>query len=389
MSYRSGWSWCALACLLAGCGSQSGTQSKSGVAESQAVVAGRGSGPDGASAAGGNPSTSTAAGGSVPTIAPETDDEALSPEERAKQLLERGEFEKAIEAVEEAAKQDPKNRRLQYILVAYTHGLGQKKLLTANAAAWRQQCHVSAGHARRMAKEFAPLSADEREWLQVVMVDDARAFASEAKPEDAVTSLKEAVELGYSTLWSVDEDDSFKSIRKAEAYKTWRKWAEQQIAENLKKQALEELAAHKSFAFDYTLADPAGKPHKLSDLKGKIVLVDFSGTWHRPCQMNIPHLIALHKKYSEHGVEVVGLNYEIGSAEEAGARITNFVKEHGVTYPCLLGDEPTKDQIPDFEGFPTMLFIDRKGQVRLKHAGYTPQAVLEAVIETLLSEGKE
>jgi thioredoxin-related protein len=55
----------------------------------------------------------------------------------------------------------------------------------------------------------------------------------------------------------------------------------------------------------------------------------------------------------------------------------------------LIGDEPTKDQIPDFEGFPTMLFIDRKGQVRLKHVGYTPQAGLEAVIEALLAEGKE
>ena len=159
--------------------------------------------------------------------------------------------------------------------------------------------------------------------------------------------------------------------------------------ENLKKHALEDLAAHQSFDFDFTLADPEGKSHKLADLKGKIVLVDVWGTWCPPCRMEIPHLVAVHKKYGEQGVEVVGLNYEGGTVEEDGQKITEFVKANGVTYPCLIGDEPTKEQIPNFEGFPTMLFIDRAGKVRLKHVGYTPQAGLEAVIEALLSEDKK
>jgi thiol-disulfide isomerase/thioredoxin len=337
--------------------------------------------------------TSTAADGNAPTTAPETDDEALSPEEQAVrpivQLAQGGQFAKAIEAAEEAGKQDPKNRRLAQLLVELTQLLAREKLQAGDEAAGYAQFRASAGHARRMAKDFVPLAADERQLLAMVMYNDACAAAKEAKPEDAVASLKEMVDLGFSALSQVDEDKDFDGIREVEAYKEWRAGAEKQVGENLKKQAQEELAAHKPFAFDFTLADPAGKSHKLADLKGKIVLVDVWGTWCPPCRMEIPHLIAVHKKYAEQGVEVVGLNYEGGSAEEDGAKITEFVKEHGVTYPCLIGDEPTKDQIPDFEGFPTMLFIDRKGQVRLKHVGYTPQAGLEAVIESLLAEGKE
>ena len=57
-----------------------------------------------------------------------------------------------------------------------------------------------------------------------------------------------------------------------------------------------------------------------------------------------------------------------------------------MTYPCVVGDDATRDQVPNFEGFPTTLFIDRTGKVRFKEVGYRPLVALDAVVSTLLAE---
>jgi thioredoxin-related protein len=62
------------------------------------------------------------------------------------------------------------------------------------------------------------------------------------------------------------------------------------------------------------------------------------------------------------------------------------VKENKVPYECVLGDPKTQAKIPDFEGYPTTLFIDKAGKVRLKVVGYHPMAQLEALVKQLMSE---
>jgi hypothetical protein len=62
------------------------------------------------------------------------------------------------------------------------------------------------------------------------------------------------------------------------------------------------------------------------------------------------------------------------------------VAEQKIPYPCALVDEKLLAAIPDFQGFPTMLLLDRQGRVRLKRVGYTEEEVLKAAIEKLLEE---
>jgi hypothetical protein len=66
-----------------------------------------------------------------------------------------------------------------------------------------------------------------------------------------------------------------------------------------------------------------------------------------------------------------------------------FVKENKIPYPCVIGDDKTQEQIPDFEGFPTTLFLDRAGKVRLKVVGYHSMADLDAIVSMLLDEKTE
>ncbi|MDP6720887.1 MAG: hypothetical protein QGF59_19635, partial [Pirellulaceae bacterium] len=60
-----------------------------------------------------------------------------------------------------------------------------------------------------------------------------------------------------------------------------------------------------------------------------------------------------------------------------------------VNYPCLLGDDVTLGRVPNLEGFPTSLFIDPSGKVRLQIVGYHPYDHLEAVVQALLAEADD
>ena len=57
-----------------------------------------------------------------------------------------------------------------------------------------------------------------------------------------------------------------------------------------------------------------------------------------------------------------------------------------MNYPWVLNDDKTEEKIPDLQGYPTTLFLDRTGRVRLKLGGYTPMARLDAIVATLLAE---
>ncbi|MHC4540369.1 MAG: redoxin family protein [Planctomycetota bacterium] len=115
----------------------------------------------------------------------------------------------------------------------------------------------------------------------------------------------------------------------------------------------------------FTLKDLNGKQVSLSDFKGKAVLLDFWATWCGPCRQAIPHLEALHKKYKNRGLVVVGLNNERNHD-----KVKKFAEEQ-ISYVVVLdADKQFKEY--GIRGIPAAFYIDREGKIRYREIGFRP-----------------
>jgi len=142
------------------------------------------------------------------------------------------------------------------------------------------------------------------------------------------------------------------------------------------------------FEFDFDLTDVSGNRLAKEDFAGKVLIVDVWGTWCPPCRMELPHLIALNREFHDQGLAVIGLNDEGDRATRSvdERTVRQFCEANGVDYPCAVITRQIKRQIPGYGSFPTTMFLDRSGTVRLKVAGLLDRAFLQEVVETLLKE---
>ena len=128
----------------------------------------------------------------------------------------------------------------------------------------------------------------------------------------------------------------------------------------------------------------------LESLRGNVVLVDLFGTWCPPCRSATPALVSLYERYHGQGFEIVGLAYErTDTVEEAKAAVRVYQREFKVPYVLAIGSDGVLDLVPGgFEGYPTMLVVDRQGMGRAHYVGFQPgeEQVLADAIETLLAE---
>ncbi len=132
-------------------------------------------------------------------------------------------------------------------------------------------------------------------------------------------------------------------------------------------------------AFDFELKDSSGKTVRLSDFKGKVVVLDFWATWCPPCRKEIPGFVNLHNNYQARGVEVVGV-----SLDRSWAPVKPFMQEYRINYTIVLGDQKLTEMYGGFTGIPTTFVIDRNGVIRDRHTGYMPESTFEEAVKLLL-----
>lgn len=115
-----------------------------------------------------------------------------------------------------------------------------------------------------------------------------------------------------------------------------------------------------------------GRTVKLSELKGKRVILDFWATWCGPCVMEIPHFIRLQRETSRDDLEIIGI-----SREEVET-LKNFVAAKGVSYTIA---RPTTLPSPyrSIQAIPTTFFIDRKGVIQKVLVGSQTLQTLKAL----------
>lgn len=125
-------------------------------------------------------------------------------------------------------------------------------------------------------------------------------------------------------------------------------------------------------------------PTRLSELKGKVVLLDFWATWCGPCRESIPELVRLQERYGARGLQVIGVSVDDRSTRD---RVPDMQKQLGINYPIVFRDDiPGMEEAYTFDGIPTLFLIDRSGQIREVISGYDPSQSLEAKVELLLNE---
>jgi cytochrome c biogenesis protein CcmG/thiol:disulfide interchange protein DsbE len=132
---------------------------------------------------------------------------------------------------------------------------------------------------------------------------------------------------------------------------------------------------------DFRLSDLSGKPWRLSDHRGEIVVVNFWATWCGPCQEETPGLIRLSRHYAGKGVAFVGISTD----DDPASVIPPFLQEFQIPYPIVLAG-PNVSLAENIDGLPTTYLLDRQGRIAKKLVGATDEAEFRQEIDALLNE---
>jgi cytochrome c biogenesis protein CcmG/thiol:disulfide interchange protein DsbE len=133
--------------------------------------------------------------------------------------------------------------------------------------------------------------------------------------------------------------------------------------------------------FNFTLKDMNGANVRLSDYKGKVVLLNFWATWCGPCKLEIPEFVEAYDQYRDRGFVILGvLSQDDPSSEDLKAFANNF----SMNYPILREHEGLDSAFGPMWAIPTSFLIDRHGGICFKHMGPVSKEMLEREIKGLL-----
>lgn len=131
---------------------------------------------------------------------------------------------------------------------------------------------------------------------------------------------------------------------------------------------------------DFALETLDGKNLRLSDLRGKAVLLNFWATWCGPCKIETPWLVELQKQYGAQGLQVIGVAMDDSGKDD----IAKFAQDMGVNYPVLLGKEAVGDEYGGVPALPESFFIGRDGKIVDRIIGLRGKGDIEEAIRKAL-----
>jgi len=137
---------------------------------------------------------------------------------------------------------------------------------------------------------------------------------------------------------------------------------------------------------DFALASLDGKTLKLSDYRGKAVLLNFWATWCEPCKIEIPWLIEMQNKYGAKGFTVLGVAMD----DDGSSVVAPFVQAKrydvngqklAMNYPVVIGSDKVADKFGGLFGFPTSILISKDGKQIKRITGLISYDEINKLIE--------
>lgn len=131
---------------------------------------------------------------------------------------------------------------------------------------------------------------------------------------------------------------------------------------------------------DFQLQRLDGSTLRLSDLRGKAVMIDFWDTWCPPCRAAMPHLQEISEAYADDLV-IVGVAF----GRQGRDAVAKFIQEHGLTFEFVLANQQVLTDFGGLPSIPTTFLVDRDGTVVKKWVGGQSKQTYEAAVQTVIA----
>ena len=133
---------------------------------------------------------------------------------------------------------------------------------------------------------------------------------------------------------------------------------------------------------EFTLKDANRTPVKLSDYRGKVVLLNFWATWCGPCALEIPWFIEFEQQYKSKGFAVLGVSMD----DEGWNAVKPYIAEHKLNYRVLLGNDTVSQLYGGLDALPTTYILDREGKIAFPpHVGLINKSEYVQEVQSLLA----
>jgi len=132
---------------------------------------------------------------------------------------------------------------------------------------------------------------------------------------------------------------------------------------------------------DFQLRDADGRTVRLSDYRGKVVLLNFWATWCGPCAIEIPWFVEFERRHKDRGFAVLGIAMD----DEGWEVVRPYMDRFRINYRVLMGNDDVAQAYGGVDSLPTSFLIDREGNVAQVHVGLVSRSRYENELQELLA----